>query len=156
MKYRPLTEADIPAISRVHRRACFIAYSFIGWDYSEQAVRTWYAEKFATWDWGLVAESQRVMGYVATSGSHLDQLFVDPDHQGAGIGTALLSSAIARMPPSITLNVLEGNLAAQRFYQQHSFRQINRFFDKNDQAFVLSYGRDGASSLAGARGKTRD
>ena len=142
VKYRPVTEADIAAISRVHRRACLIAYSFMGWDYSEQAVRDWYAEKFKTWDWGLVAEDRHVVGYVATSGTLLDQLFVDPGHQGVGIGTALLTTAIARMPPSITLNVLEGNAPARRLYERHGFREINRFFDTNDEAFVLVYGRN--------------
>jgi GNAT superfamily N-acetyltransferase len=146
MKYRPLTEADIAGISRVHRQACLIAYSFMGWDYSEQAVHDWYAEKFRTWDWGLVAEDKEVVGFVTTSGALLDQLFVEPGHQGAGIGTVLLTTAIARMPPSITLNVLEGNVAAQQFYQRHGFWQINRFFDENDQAFVLVYGRDGTIS----------
>jgi putative acetyltransferase len=151
MKYRPLAEADIAAISRVHRRACLIAYAFMEWDYPEQAVRDWYEEKFKTWDWGLVAAEQEVVGYVATSGAHIDQLFVDPGHQGSGIGTALLTAAIARMPTSITLDVFEDNAPARRFYERHGFRKINRFFETNDQAFMLAYGRDGTSPPASDR-----
>ena len=32
-----------------------------------------------TWDWGMVAEDDEgVAGFVACTGDHLDQLFVDP------------------------------------------------------------------------------
>ncbi len=145
MHYRPLVEADIAAISRVHRRACLIAYRFRNWSYSEREVQDWYAEKFREWDWGLVAEDGGVVGFIAASGAHIDQLFIDPDRQATGIGTALLRAALARMPPSVTLHVFEANMPARRFYERHGFREIGRLPDLQDGAVELVYGRDASS-----------
>ena len=142
MHYRPLVEADIPAISRVHRRACLIAYRFMNWSYSEREVQDWYAGKFHEWDWGTVADDSDVVGFVAVSGAHIDQLFVDPDRQATGIGTTLLCAAPARMPPSVTLHVFEANMPARRFYERHGFREVGRFWSVQDGAVELVYGRD--------------
>ena len=47
---RELQPADLAAISRVHLRACRIAYRFMGWSYGEDQIRRWYAGKFPQWD----------------------------------------------------------------------------------------------------------
>jgi len=72
LRYRPLDHADIVAISRVHRRDCLLGYAFMNWSYSEEEVQDWYAGKMSDWDWGLVAEDERVVGFVATAGARLD------------------------------------------------------------------------------------
>ena len=141
MRYRPLLHTDLPAISRVHRRACLLAYAFMDWSYSEEAVRQWYAGKLGEWDWGLVAEDEQVVGFVATAGAHLDQLFVDPDHQGRGIGTRLLEAALARMPARVTLNVFEENRPARRLYERYGFGEAGRFHNAADNAIELVYER---------------
>jgi ribosomal protein S18 acetylase RimI-like enzyme len=152
LRYRPLDHADIAAISRVHRRACLVAYAFMNWSYSEQEVRDWYAEKISDWDWGLVTEDEGVVGFVATAGARLDQLFVEPAHQGRGIGTRLLTTALARMPPSVMLNVFEGNGPARRFYERRGFRKVGRFLNERENAVELVYERGGAYGLPVATG----
>jgi hypothetical protein len=87
LRYRQLDHADVAAISRVHWRACLLAYAFMNWSYAEEEVQDWYVGKISGWDWGLVAEDDRIVGFVATAGARLDQLFVEPEHQGRGIGT---------------------------------------------------------------------
>ena len=53
-----------------------------------------------------------IVGFVATShGDHLEHLYVHPDHQGRGIGTALLERAKARMPGGFRLWVFQANAA---------------------------------------------
>jgi ribosomal protein S18 acetylase RimI-like enzyme len=141
LRYRPLDQADIAAISRVHRRACLLAYAFMNWSYSEEEVQDWYAGKISDWDWGLVAESERIVGFVATSGARLDQLFVEPEYQGRGIGTRLLTTALARMPPSVTLTVFADNGPARRFYQRHGFRKVGQFLNETENAIELTYER---------------
>jgi len=139
--YRELTEQDIEAIARVHRQACLIAYAFMNWSYSEDEVRRWYAEKFSSWDWGQLAEHEEgVAGFIACSGSHLDQLFVDPNHQRHGIGTSLLKAAMQRSPAVKTLNVFEQNISARRFYECHGFREIGRHYNDDEKAIELVYG----------------
>ena len=49
---------------------------------------------------------------------YVDQLFIDPAHQGHGLGGALLDVACERMPHGWTLHVGRTNMGAQRFYAQ--------------------------------------
>ena len=142
LQYRPMREGDVAAIARVHHRACLIAYRFMNWSYSEVDVRDWYAGKFPGWDWGLVAEERNaVVGFAAAQGIHLDQLFVDPDHQRLGIGTDLLTAALQRTPPVLTLDVFEENRLARRFYERHGFREVSRYLNQQEAAMELLYCR---------------
>lgn len=50
---------------------------------------------------------------------YVDQLFIDPAHQGHGLGGALLDLACERMPHGWTLHVGRANMGAQRFYAQY-------------------------------------
>ena len=137
-----MLEGDVAAIARVHRRACLIAYRFMNWSYSEVEVRDWYAGKFPAWDWGLVAEERNaVVGFAAAQGIHLDQLFVDPDHQRLGIGATLLSAALQRTPPVLTLDVFEENRPARRFYERHGFHEVSRYLNEHEAAVELLYCR---------------
>ncbi len=55
----------------------------------------------------------------------LDELYVVPDRRGRGIGTAvvgqLLTIARARGVDLVEINVDEGDVDAQRFYERHGF-----------------------------------
>ena len=77
----------------------------------------------------------------------MDQLFVEPAHQGRGIGTRLLTTALARMPPSVMLNVFEDNGPARRFYERRGFREVERFLNETENAVELVYERGGAYGL---------
>ena len=115
----------------------------MNWAYTEDEVRTWYASVFPSWDFGIVAETAtEVIGFVAASGGHIDQLFVDPDHQKHGIGTSLLTEALRRMPTLVTLTVFEANRHARRFYESHGFREAGAFINEREQAVELVYRRD--------------
>ncbi len=139
---RPLHEQDVVGIAAVHRRACLIAYAFMGWSYSEQDVRDWYGTKFREWTWGLVAEVEdAIVGFVACGNAHLDQLFVDPGHQRRGLGARMLAAAMERTPPVETLNVYQQNRAARRFYERHGFGPLASFWNDEAGAVELLYGR---------------
>lgn len=94
---RHLQPLDLDGISRVHWRACRVAYRFMNWSFSEDEVRRWYAGKLEAWDWGrVVCAGDAVVAYLAAIGGHIDQLFVDPDHQRVGLGSALLAAILKR------------------------------------------------------------
>jgi ribosomal protein S18 acetylase RimI-like enzyme len=140
---RELQADDLDAISRVHWRACRIAYRFMGWSYSEDEVRRWYAGKLDQWDWGRVAcAGEAVIGFAAATGAHLDQLFVDPDHQRAGIGSALLQALLERGLRPVTLSVFAQNAPARAFYERFGFRQADAWWNEQDQALELLYRLD--------------
>ncbi len=108
------------------------------WSYSELEVRDWYADKFKEWEWGLLAEDDlTAVGFVAVTGTHLDQLFVEPDYQKRGIGTHLLGRALGRTPAAATLNVFEQNIVARKFYERHGFREVDRFVNEQERSVEL-------------------
>jgi putative acetyltransferase len=140
---RPLAASDLDAISAVHCRACRIAYRFMGWDWSEDEVRRWYAEKFDDWDWARAACVEgRLVGYLAATGGHVDQLFVDPDHQRAGIGRTLLTAMLARGLRPATLQVFALNAPTRRFYDGFGFRPVAEWWNQQDGALELLYRLD--------------
>jgi len=140
---RPLRPDDLEDISRVHWRACRIAYRFMGWSYPLDEVRCWYADKMKEWDWGQVACAQgAVVAFLAATGPHLDQLFVDPDHQRAGLGSLLLSAMLERRLRPVTLCVFEDNRPARALYEKFGFRQADEWWDAQENAPALSYRLD--------------
>ena len=67
----------------------------------------------------------------------LDELYVAPDHRNNGIGTAILELLHARARATgvdaIEINVDEGDVDAQRFYERHGYSSIEP--DTGDRAF---------------------
>lgn len=53
----------------------------------------------------------------------LKKLYLDPEHQGKGIGATMMRTAVASFLPAseIRLLVNNGNLSAQRFYERMGF-----------------------------------
>jgi GNAT superfamily N-acetyltransferase len=82
----------------------------MNWSYTEDEVRRWYAGKLEEWDWGkVVCAEDMIVAYLAASSAHIDQLFADPDHQGAGLGSALLTAMLERRLRPATLHVFAEN-----------------------------------------------
>jgi ribosomal protein S18 acetylase RimI-like enzyme len=127
---RDATPDDADEIDRVHVQAWQRGYSdFIGPEDmigaripADERVARW-RERVAggeirTWVYeveGLVA------GFASAGGGHLWALYVDPKAQGAGVGSALLAHAEAKLREDgageATLSVFEGNEQGRRFYE---------------------------------------
>jgi ribosomal protein S18 acetylase RimI-like enzyme len=137
---RRLQPADLEGITRVHWRAFSTAYQFRNWSYTEDEVRCWYAGKLAEWDWGrVVCARETIVALLAAIGAHIDQLFVDPDHQRVGLGSALLRAMLERGLRPATLQVFAQNTPARLFYERFGFRQVDAWWDERDQALNLLY-----------------
>ena len=54
----------------------------------------------------------------------LEKLYVDPEAQNRGVGTALLDEAKALRPEGFVLWVFQKNVRARRFYERHGFRLV--------------------------------
>ena len=68
----------------------------------------------------------RVVGYTRATRTWLDDLYVLPDAQGRGVGTALLDRVLAGHPDGIGLWVFESNRPARDFYARHGFVSLER------------------------------
>lgn len=141
---RSLERTDIEAISQVHCRACQIAYRFMNWSYSLADVMEWHEGRLPQWTWASAAvdENGVIAGYIALKGRHIDQLFIDPVVQQAGLGSRLLCLAIDTFPGPLTLDVFEDNTPARAFYAKHGFRMRDRWMNEEEGAIDLRYVRD--------------
>ena len=54
----------------------------------------------------------------------MEHLYVTPEHQRRGIGTALMERAKERRPAGFRLWVFQRNTGARAFYEQHGFRVV--------------------------------
>jgi len=65
-------------------------------------------------------------GYALVRATWLDQLFVDPDAQGAGVGGVLLDAVKGLRPDGFCLWVFESNAPARAFYAHRGLVELER------------------------------
>lgn len=73
-----------------------------------------------------VFDDGRAVGFAALDGDWLVQLYVDPHHQGRGVGRALLEDAKRLRPHGLNLHVFTRNVRARRFYEMGGFVLIDQ------------------------------
>lgn len=81
------------------------------WDLAQREV--WLAED----DLGL-------LGFATLTGAWLESLYVAPDRQGTGVGTALLDLVMALRPGGFGLWVFASNAPARGFYRRHGLIEL--------------------------------
>jgi ribosomal protein S18 acetylase RimI-like enzyme len=72
----------------------------------------------------LAVEGDAIVGLLALGDGVVDQLHVDPPHQGRGVGTALLDLAKRRHPDGLALFTHQRNARARAFYESRGFRAV--------------------------------
>jgi GNAT superfamily N-acetyltransferase len=68
---------------------------------------------------GALADGH-LIGIIAFHEGWIDQLYVLPDAQGRGVGTALLAVSTSAWP-DLSLWTFQRNTGARRFYERHGF-----------------------------------
>ncbi len=74
-----------------------------------------------------VAEAEgEIIGFLAIKpkAAILDQLFMQPEARGMGLGRMLLDTAKAQLPGGFTLFTRPGNTPARRFYEKHGLTHL--------------------------------
>ncbi len=68
----------------------------------------------------------RIAAMLAMKPGWIDHLYVDPDFQSRGLGTALLQTAkrSARAGNGLQLWTFQANTGARRFYARHGFSEV--------------------------------
>ena len=118
---RPATAEDLPAIARFWRRSVIST----GVTYEKDDTEADLLAKLETHfpdEWTVdVAESESTpIAFLALDKREpvLAQLFVDPEHQGRGLGLAFLNQTKAAFPEGFTLWTDERNAGSRRFYER--------------------------------------
>jgi GNAT superfamily N-acetyltransferase len=88
----------------------------------EDEVRAWFADvvlpEREVW---VADDGGAVAGILVLEDDWIDQLYVDPDHTGRGIGGRLMAVAKAQRAAGLRLWTFAANVRARRFYERHGF-----------------------------------
>jgi GNAT superfamily N-acetyltransferase len=119
---RPAEPADAAAVAAVQlaARAAAVARGFMPPSvHAEAETSAWLAERLARDEVWVAELDGEVAAYARFTATWLDDLYVHPGHQGAGLGSALLDLVRSLRPDGFGLWVFETNRPAQRFYASH-------------------------------------
>lgn len=121
MILRSATPEDAAAIARVHRLAVRVSLPFLPELHTAEEDLWFVRERLSVDNTIWVAEvGGEVAGYIAFHPGWIDHLFVHPDHQGAGLGPALLDKALEDGSER-QLWTFQQNTRARAFYEKRGF-----------------------------------
>jgi ribosomal-protein-alanine N-acetyltransferase len=135
-----MAEEDIPTVSEIERQSFPTVWRTDA--YLKELRNPASCYLVARWE-------TRVVGFagmwMSQDEAHIATLAVEPAYRRRGIGrqllVALLWEAIRRGAASVTLEVREGNHAAQRLYESFSFQTVARighyYMDTGEDALVM-------------------
>lgn len=140
---RPATPADVDAVVAVGHATWPAAYTALaGEDYVRRGLAEWWSPEGTAQAIAagrvLVSESGGQVTGVATYSVEDDvvdiwKLYVVPDAQGTGTGSALLAAVVAvpgARAREIRLAHMAGNEQARAFYERHGFTETHRTPDE--------------------------
>jgi ribosomal protein S18 acetylase RimI-like enzyme len=124
--YREFRDKDLETVAKVWLES----WRSIGLDSDRQMTEDANRERIHReladgWHVMVASDAGQIIGFLATRPKEavLDQLFIDPEAKGRGIGTALLKLAMTEMPDGFQLRAAEANRAACDFYESRGLRR---------------------------------
>lgn len=117
-----LQAATVHAISWRESHRSFCPVDFVDLHTPERQ-REYMLKKLAAGSRFYLLVEDDPIGVVSVSGCLIEDLYILPDKQGMGYGTALLRFAIGNCTGTPTLWVLENNVKARRLYRRMGFRE---------------------------------
>ncbi len=105
--------------------ASFRGLTYLPLLHTDDEIRNWIRSQMVPAHEVWVAEADdRIVGFAALAHDLLGHLYVHPEVQNQGIGTALLENAKKRRPAGFRLWVFQKNEGARRLYERHGFRLV--------------------------------
>jgi len=124
---RPAAQGDADAAAELYLRARRAAMPAIPPPaHDDHDVRRWFAEVVLPTREAWLAETDRLIGLMVLHGDWLDQLYLDPDWTGRGVGHQLVELAKRRRPQGLQLWTFASNTRAQAFYARKGFVAVER------------------------------
>lgn len=116
-------EAD--AIAEVYLSSFKTAMPAVRLAHSDAEVRAWFASVVTPEQETWVAEKGgAVIGLLVLTDGWVDQLYVAPGLQRAGLGSRFIALAKERQPTGLELWAFQVNRPARAFYEKHGFREV--------------------------------
>jgi len=81
----------------------------------------------------VVEADDAIAGVMVLNDNWIDQLYIDPEWTGQGLGSSLIDKAKTEHPEILELWTFESNVGAQRFYERHGFIAVGRTVGENEE-----------------------
>ena len=121
-RIRPYEPLDLDLAAEAANAACRQAYAYFGYNHPVSVTRFRLAEALAEGQRCFVPEvGGVVIGILTLKPAFIDRLFITPDWQGFGFGSACIDLAKTLYPSGIELHCAQQNFAACRLYERHGF-----------------------------------
>jgi ribosomal protein S18 acetylase RimI-like enzyme len=126
---------DAAELTEIHIAARRDAMPYLPEVHTDAEIAAWFAGRLAATPdaFWIARDAHRVVGYLALHGTHLDDLYVRPGHQGRGVGSALLERAKVLSPRRLELAAFQENTRARAFYEARGFREVRRTDGDNEE-----------------------
>jgi GNAT superfamily N-acetyltransferase len=123
LELRRADGADAAALAELFLRARRAAVPAIpSIVHTDDEVRQWMSDVVVARRETWLAEARgALVAMLVLDGDDLDQVYVDPDLTGGGIGSSLVRFAQSRRPQGLSLWAFQSNHRARRFYERHGF-----------------------------------
>ena len=113
---------DADVLASIHHRSREAGMPWLPRLHEEEETRGWMRGIVLAQQQVTVAERNgRPVGFTALEGDWLEQIYVEPEAIGTGVGRALLDAAKAARPDGLSLHVFTRNARARRFYEVAGF-----------------------------------
>ena len=128
LSMRPAEREDLPAVAEVHLDSRHAAGAALPPPaHPDDEVRGWVdGWDLTTHDVWLAEREGALAGYARVTEAWLDDLYVHPDHQRGGVGSALFDLVTTLRPDGFCLWVFESNHPARAFYRRHGCLELER------------------------------
>ena len=125
MEVDTATRGDADAVAAIFGAARRAAMPWLPRLHSDAEDRRYFAEHvIGDCDLLVVRRERRPVAFLALRNDMVEHLYVRPDVQRAGIGSALLEVAKSRRPSGLRLWVFQRNHGARAFYARHGFAEV--------------------------------
>ena len=133
IELRRATGADAAAVAEVFLDSFHATYAF-PLAHSDDEVRGWIRDRLVpdqeTW---VAGDGDEIVGMMAITPGHLEQLYVAPGRLGEGIGRRFVDLAKERSPTGLSLWTFQVNDRARRFYERNGFAPVEFTDDGNQE-----------------------
>ncbi len=128
MKLRPYEAGDQDELVRLWHRSKRHAYPYLATEqaYTLETDTAFFRDHIeGRCELHVATGEGEILGFLALEGDYLDRLYVRPDCQRGGVGSALLELARSLRPDGLELHTHQQNVSACAFYEKHGFAPVS-------------------------------
>ena len=127
LQIRPLREDEIDETIRMWHVTKRVAYPYLPLEQGRaieedgRFFREHIVPRTQVW---VAHDGEMIAGFLALDGDYIDRLYVHPERQGQGVGSALMHKAMELSPGGLRLHTHVKNEQARAFYEHRAFRAV--------------------------------